>query len=362
MQTEHLSIKGLDYIELYVANAFQFVYFLKQGFGFNIIGYKEKASDSYDEVSYILEQGNIHLIITSAVTPSHFVSQHVYSHGDAVKDIAFEVEDAEYAFETAIKHGATVIRSPDYIQDKNGKIIKASVLTFGSTIHSFIQRDQTNIFYLPFYEMAQDSRDLGVGLNNIDHIAIALDYSTLDTWRKFYGTVFSFSVVQEEIVDTNNSGMNSIVMATKDNSIKFVFVEPRKGKIESQVETFIKKNKGPGVQHIAFHSNDIYKSMQALRNNGIEFLHIPQTYYEHLEERVNNIHDKLKDLNKLKILVDQDEKGHLFQAFTKPIHQRPTLFFEIIQRMGSEGFGKGNIRALFEAIEREQGQKGKNLE
>ncbi len=358
MKHQQLSIKRLDYIELYVANALQSIYFFKQGFGFQVIGYKEKSSEAPEEASYILKQGNIHIVITSALGPSHSINQYVHCHGDGIKDIAFEVEDAQYAFETTIKQGATPIRAPECIQDKNGKIIKASIQTFGDTQHSFIERDQTNTFYLPFYEMSSNYKNSEIGLTNIDHLAIALDYPTLDTWRKFYEEVFSFSLTQEEIVNTDNSGMNSIVMASKDNAIKFVFVEPRKGKTQSQIETFIEKYNGPGVQHIAFQANDIYKTIHTMRNNGIEFLHVPQTYYEHLEERVKNIHDKLKELYKLKILVDQDEKGYLFQAFTKPIHQRPTLFFEVIQRAGSEGFGKGNIKALFEAIEREQLKKG----
>lgn len=323
-----------------------------------MIGYKHGEEDLPSQTSFLLKQNDIHIILTSSSTPENAVSQYVHHHGDSISDIAFEVEDIESVFQKAIKNGAKKVQDPVEIYNKNGKIKKASINTFGDTIHTFIERfDQTN-FFLPNFIMTKNQVVVNqVGLQNIDHLAIAIKENHLKHWGDFYKNTFNFHQSHKEKVVTKLSGMDSLVMNSEDNSIKFVFVEPINGINKSQIADFLSYHNGEGVQHIAFITDDICQSVRKLRQNGVQFLPIPDQYYDNLLNRLINIDEPLSDLKDLQILADRDDKGYLLQVFTKPIDTRPTLFFEIIQRKKAEGFGKGNIEALFLAKEQEQLKK-----
>lgn len=333
----------------------QALYFYQTAFGFKLMGYKYNDEGIQDQTSFLLEQNNVHIILTSATTHGSLVANYIHYHGDSISDIAFEVEDIESVFIRAIKNGAKLIQEPVEVYDKNGKIKKASISTFGDTIHTFIERYDHSSYFLPNFITSENTTPFTpTGLQDIDHLAIAIEENHLTHWGEFYKKIFNFHESHREKVITKLSGMDSLVMNSEDNTIKFVFVEPINGTHKSQIADFLFHHNGAGVQHLAFLTDDICQSVRKLRQNGVQFLQIPDNYYDNLLNRLINMDENLADLRGLQILADRDDKGYLLQVFTKPINTRPTLFFEIIQRKKAEGFGKGNIEALFLAKEQEQ--------
>jgi 4-hydroxyphenylpyruvate dioxygenase len=356
---ESLPLKGFDYIEIYVGNASHAMHFYRTTFGFTPVAYKGLETNEGDHASFVMEQGDIRLILTAAISPDSAVAEHVRWHGDSVKDIAFAVDDAAHAFEFAVKRGARPVLEPTKIEDESGSITKATIATFGETVHSFIQREASAPTCWPtFLNLERMPPTRTAELNAIDHVAISVEQGELDTWINFYKEVMGFHQSHQEDVATNQSAMNSKVVQDSTGYVKFPIMEPAPGKRKSQIEEFIAFHRGAGAQHVALLSNDIVQTVGYLRENNIDFLRTPETYYKMLDSRVGKIEEDIADLRRNNILVDRDRWGYLLQVFTKPLQSRPTLFFEVIQRVGARGFGGGNIKALFEALEREQALRG----
>lgn len=357
---ESVLLRGFDYLEFYVGNAFQASHFYRNLYGFKPIAFAGLETGVRDRVSIVLEQNDIRLVLTTALTPDHPITRHVSLHGDDVRDIAFTVNDAESAYKAAIKNGAHSILPPTEFNDDAGYVVKATVAALGDTVHSFIQRDShsTEAFFPHFQTIENPPPSVATGLMTIDHIAISVEAHTLNRMVDFYHEVLSFHHSFSEDILTEYSSMNSKVVENSTGSIKFPLVEPARGRRMSQIEEYLTFHYGPGAQHVAFSSNDIIASVRALRANGNEFLRTPDTYYSVLQERIGQMDEDLDALRELNILVDRDEWGYLMQIFTKPVMTRPTIFTEVIQRKNARGFGAGNIKALFEAIERDQAKRG----
>lgn len=356
-----LQINGIDYVEFYVGNASQAAHFYRLAFGFTPVAAATLETGDREQTSFALKQNNISLILTSALSPQSPVAEHVKLHGDSVKDIAFTVADATQAFEEVVRRGARAVLQPTVYQANGGKIVKATVATCGDTVHSFIERQGVSTNHFPGCQPVvptQDSSTSPLALTAIDHVAICVERATLRHWFDFYIEVFGFHHSHQEDIVTENTAMNSGVVQNETGEVKFPIMEPAANKCQSQIEEYLTFHHGPGAQHIALLSSNIEQSVRALRNNGITFLDTPGEYYEALEGRIGKIDDDLDTLRELNILVDRDHWGILKQVFTKPLHDRPTAFMEIIERKGARGFGGGNIKALFEAIEREQARRG----
>lgn len=352
-------VKKIIYIEFYVGNANQAAYYYRTVFGLPPVSSSTLETGSRERVSYMLGRADIRIAVTSAIDPDSPISEHVKLHGDSVKDIAFEVDDAVTAFEESIKHSARPVMEPTRMECDDGVVIKATVGTFGQTVHSFIQREGAGESYLPGHRPLSVSPEINAGgLKSIDHIAIGVETGKLDQWVDFYTTALGFHQSHQEDVATEYSAMKSKVVQNSNGLVKFPVMEPVAGKRRSQIEEFLSFHKGAGAQHVALLTDDIIGSVRGLRANYLDFLETPGAYYDALEERVGSLGNKLEALRKENILVDRDEWGLLLQIFTKPVQSRPTLFFEIVQRLGARGFGGGNIRALFEALEREQARRG----
>lgn len=352
-----LGIIGIDYIEFYVGNLFQACFFYKNALGFTPIAHTENLIKN--ENSILLIQNNIYILLTSALTPYSAVAQHVNEHGDGIKDIALGVENAAFAFDTAIRDGATAILEPITIENNNCKIIKATIATFGDTYHSFIQRFEKTDNFLPSFRLYNHlPKNHGVGLKAIDHVAACIEQGSLLRWKDFYQNILGFHESHHENIHTGKSGMNSYALQATDIKPNFsvVLVEPTNGIKKSQIKEFLDFYKTAGVQHLAFLCDDIVYSIQTLLDNEISFLSIPSTYYDDLSKNldVTAIPINYEILKKNQILIDRDKNGYLLQKFSKVIQTRPTFFIELIQRFGSKGFGSGNIKALFQAIEKEQ--------
>lgn len=350
-------LQGIDYIELYVGNAQQAAHFYRTSFGFTLTAYAGPETGVRDWVSYVVEQGSIRLVFTSAIDGDHPIAQHVALHGDGVKDVAFNVTNTEQIFQLVVSAGAKTVAEPTTIEEERGQVQRATIAAFGDTVHSFIQRDAYAGTFLPkYHKITQQLPVTPVGFSEIDHVAICLEAGTLDQWAEFYRNALGFYQLHEENIETEHSAMNSKAVADSSGRIKFPMQEPapNKSKHKSQIEEYLSSHSGPGVQHIAVLTENIVESIRALRSNGIDFRKTPGTYYDMLPERVGAIKEDLEALRELNILVDRDEWGYLLQIFAKPVQSRPTLFAEIIQRDGARGFGSGNIKALFQSIEREQ--------
>jgi len=357
--SDFVSLKGFDYIELYVGNAHQAAHFYRTTFGFLPVAYAGLETGECDRVSFIMEQGQIRLVLTAATSPESQVAEHVRLHGDGIKDIAFVVDDAAHAFAVAVKRGAIPVLEPSVFENQDGRLIKATIAHCGQIAHSFIQRDDSLHAFFPNYRaITKASPALSTGLKSIDHIAISVERGTLDRWIDFYKNVLDFHQSHQEDIFTEYSAMRSVVVQNSNESIKFPIMEPAPGRRKSQIEEYLEFNRGPGAQHVAFLSSNIMETVRLLRENSIEFLLSPDTYYQMLEDRIGVIDEDINSLRELNILVDRDQCGYLLQIFSKPLQSRPTLFIEIIQRVGARGFGGGNIRALFEAVEREQAMRG----
>lgn len=354
-----IKLTGIEYLELYVGNVHQAAHFYRTAYGFTPIAAAGLETGRRDCVSVALEQNDIRLVLTGTLDSKNHIAAHVGSHGDGVKDIALGVNDAQEAFATLVKRGARPIMEPTVMEDDDGKVVKATVGTFGDTVHSLIQRNEYKGPFLPGYKRAREW-PLGaqLRLRTIDHLAICVEMGSLEQWVDFYKRVFDFRQSHQEDVETEYSAMNSRVMQDRTGTVKLPMMEPAEGSRRSQIEEFLMFYGGAGVQHIAFSSDDIIHSVRTLRSAGNEFLTPPATYYEMLKKRIGEISESLNDLRENNVLVDRDQWGYLMQIFTKPVESRPTLFLEIIQRKQARGFGGGNIRALFEAVEREQAQRG----
>ena len=352
-------LKGFDYLELYVGNARQAAHFYRTALGFTPIAHSGLETGVRDRASIVVQQNDIKLMLTSALTPDSPVAEHVKLHGDDVKDIAFTVGDAAMAFEVAVRNGAPAIMPPTVIEDSEGSITKATIGAFGDTVHSFIQRDGKGSSFFPTFQVIENSQPaVSSGLTSIDHVAVSVEPEQLNKLVDFYNRVLNFHHSFTEDIATNYSSMNSKVVENRSGLIKFPIVEPGPGKRKSQIEEYLAFHHGPGAQHIALISDDMLATVRALRANGNEFLVTPNSYYDMLSQRVGEIDEDIEELRELNILVDRDEWGYLMQIFTKPLLNRPTVFLEVIQRKRAKGFGSGNIKALFQAMEREQAVRG----
>ena len=356
---EVLNLKAIDHLEFYVGNARQAAFFYAQAFGFGVTAYAGLETGVRDRASYVVEQGSIRFVLTSALGPEGDIADHVLRHGDGVKDIALEVDDVEKAFAETTKRGALPVDEPHEVKDENGIVRRAAIATYGDTIHSFIDRSKYRGPFLPGYK-AMGKKTEGP-LLYIDHVVGNVSLGDMNKYVKYYADVMGFSQLihfDDKDISTEYSALMSKVMQGGEGRIKFPINEPAEGKRKSQIEEYLDFYRGPGVQHIALATGNIIETVSRLRDSGIPFLKVPHSYYEMLPERVGKIDENIGDLDKLGILVDRDEEGYLLQIFTKNIVDRPTVFFEVIQRKGSRGFGKGNFKALFEAIEREQEARG----
>ena len=355
-------INGTDFVELYVGNAKQSAIFYETAFGFRRVAYRGPETGCRDRASYVLQQDRIRLVLTTAIHPDHPIAHHVLLHGDGVKDLALWVDDVRDAFRKAVERGATPVQEPTVTRDPNGEAVTAAIRTYGETIHSLIERRNYRGVFLPGFEPAAGVyQPSPAGLKYIDHCVGNVELGRMNQWVAFYRDVLGFSQIisfDDKDISTEYSALMSKVMANGNGRIKFPINEPAEGRKKSQIDEYLEFYRGPGVQHIALATDDIISTVTRLREHGVEFLEVPSSYYDSVLDRVGTIDEKLDALRKLGILVDRDDEGYLLQIFTKPVQDRPTLFFEIIQRKGAKSFGKGNFKALFEAIEREQAKRG----
>jgi 4-hydroxyphenylpyruvate dioxygenase len=355
-------INGTDFIEFYVGNAKQTALFYQHCFGFDLIAYKGPETGSRDIVSYVLKQGKIRFVITSALQPEHEIQKHVALHGDGVKVLALWVDDATEAYHLAVNKGAESAFEPVTLEDKHGKVVLAGIKTYGETIHTLVQRNDYHGAFMPGFEpKTSEYKANNIGLQYVDHCVGNVELGDMNKWVSFYENVLGFKLLvtfDDKDISTEYTALMSKVVSNGNGFIKFPINEPANGRKKSQIEEYLDFYKGAGVQHIAVATNNILETVTQLRARGVEFLYVPDTYYETVMERVGKIDEDIEDLKKLNILVDRDEEGYLLQIFTKPVQDRPTVFYEIIQRHGAKSFGKGNFKALFEAIEREQELRG----
>jgi 4-hydroxyphenylpyruvate dioxygenase len=359
---DFLPLLGTDYVEFYVGNAKQAAHFYKTAFGFQSIAYCGLETGVRDRASYVLGQGKIRLVLTTPLTSDSPINKHLADHGDGVKVVALWVDDATKAFEETTKRGAKPYQEPKTENDSDGEVVTSGIYTYGETVHLFVERKNYKGVFLPgFKAWKSDYSPTEVGLQYIDHMVGNVGWGEMNTWVDYYAKVMGFVNLisfDDNDISTEYSALMSKVMSNGNGRVKFPINEPAEGKKKSQIEEYLDFYGGPGVQHIAVATNNIVETVTALKSRGVEFLTVPSSYYDELTERVGKIDEDIEPLRKLGILVDRDDEGYLLQIFTKPVEDRPTLFFEIIQRKGAQSFGKGNFKALFESIEREQELRG----
>ncbi len=360
---DFLPINGTDHVELYVGNAKQAAHFYKSAFGFKTVAYAGPETGMRDIASYVLQQGKIRLVLTTPLKSSNPISEHIFKHGDGVKILALWVDDAYKAYEDTVARGAKVYMEPKTLTDKNGEVRMSGIYTYGETVHLFVERKNYNGVFMPGYEpYTSDYNPEDTGLLYIDHCVGNVGWNRMNDTIKWYEDVMGFVNIlsfDDKQINTEYSALMSKVMSNNNGYVKFPINEPAEGKKKSQIEEYLDFYEGEGVQHIAIATNDIVKTVRALKSRGVEFLSAPpNAYYEDMQARVGKIDEDIAPLQELGILVDCDEEGYLLQIFTKPVEDRPTLFFEIIQRKGAQSFGAGNFKALFESIEREQAKRG----
>jgi 4-hydroxyphenylpyruvate dioxygenase len=357
-----VTLKRIDYVEFYVGNARQAAHFYCTAFGFTPIAYAGLETGVRDRCSFVLEQSNIRLVFTSALTPDSPIAKQVKLHGDGVHDIALLVDDARAAFKATVARGARPVLEPTITEEPEGHFVKATIASYGGDItHSFIERNNYTGFAPQYHSTQNPPPVTPTGLTDIDHIVINVESGRMEAWTDFYQTVMGFRQLEKfanDYTSTEYSAMRTKVLRNSTSRIKFAINEPAQGHHQSQIQEYIDFYRGPGVQHFAMITNDIITTVQHLRSNGVEFLHTPDTYYDNLHQRIGQIDEDINVLRDLKILIDRDDEGYLLQIFTKPLTARPTVFGEIIQRQGAQGFGQGNFKALFEAIELEQVARG----
>jgi 4-hydroxyphenylpyruvate dioxygenase len=361
--TDFLPLLGTDHIEFYVGNAKQAAYYYRAAFGFRLIAYSGPETGVRRRASYVVEQGKIRLVFTTALQPDDPIAEHVRRHGDGVHGIALGVNDAESAYRETVRRGARGVCEPSVFEDENGQVRVSAIALYGDTIHSFVERGAYRGVFLPGFAPVDgpDRVCRPAGLKHVDHMVANVELGEMNHWVEFYQRVMGFRLYQtfdDRDISTEYSALMSKVMANGNGWVKFPINEPARGRRKSQIEEYLEFYRGPGVQHIAMATDDIVATVSRLRDQGVEFLRAPQTYYEDLGRRIGRIDENISKLGELGILVDRDDEGYLLQIFTRPVEDRPTLFYEIIQRKGSRGFGKGNFKALFEAIEREQARRG----
>jgi len=359
---DFLPINGTDFVELYVGNAKQAAHFYKTAFGFQELAYKGLETGSRDRVSYVLIQDKIRLVLTSPFDPESEISHHIRKHGDGVKAIALWVDDATKAFKETTSRGAKPFFEPHVLKDKDGEVIQSAIHTYGETIHVFVERKNYHGLFMPGFEKWEtEYRPAPTGLKYIDHMVGNVELGDMNKWSAFYEQVMGFAnliTFDDKDISTEYTALMSKVMTNGNGRIKFPINEPAAGKKKSQVEEYLDFYSGPGCQHIAVATDDIVFTVSEMRKRGVEFLYVPGSYYDTVKDRVGIIEENMEVLKKWGIMVDRDEEGYLLQIFTKPVEDRPTLFFEIIQRKGAKSFGKGNFQALFESIEAEQARRG----
>ncbi|MBK6371826.1 MAG: 4-hydroxyphenylpyruvate dioxygenase [Saprospiraceae bacterium] len=362
VEKDLLPLNGTDHIEFYVGNAKQAAIYYQAAFGFEMVAYKGPETGVRDIVSYVLQQGKIRFVLTSALHADHEIAKHVALHGDGVKVLALWVDDAVASYELTVGRGAESVFEPVTLEDEFGKVIIASIKTYGETIHTFVQRSEYSGAFMPGFIAKNSLRKVeSLGLLFVDHCVGNVELGQMNNWVKYYEDVMGFKLLitfDDNDISTEYTALMSKVVSNGNGYVKFPINEPAMGKKKSQIEEYLDFYKTSGVQHIAVATNDIISTVDGLRNNGVEFLVVPNTYYEDLFERLGEIDEPIEELKRLNILVDRDDEGYLLQIFTKPVQDRPTVFFEIIQRKGATSFGKGNFKALFEAIEREQELRG----
>jgi len=360
---DFLPLHGTDHVEFYVGNAKQAAYFYRAAFGMQLIAYSGPETGMRDRASYVLQQGKIRLVLTTPLHPDNGIADHIRLHGDGVREIALEVDDAESAYNETTRRGARGVLEPSTFEDKHGSVRISAIAAYGDTVHGFVERRNYRGVFLPGFHPVEGADEIArpVGLKHIDHMVGNVGWGQMNAWVGFYRDIMGFQLYQhfdDKDISTEYSALMSKVMANGNGRVKFPINEPAVGKKKSQIEEYLEFYHGPGVQHIAMATDDIIATVSKLRAQGIDFLRVPTTYYEDLEKRCGKIDEPVDQLAELGILVDRDDEGYMLQIFTKPVEDRPTLFFEIIQRKGSRSFGKGNFKALFEAIEREQALRG----
>ena len=364
IETPHdtFPINGTDFVEFYVGNAKQVSHFYRTAFGFELVAYCGPETGVRDRCSYLLVQDKLRFVFTSPLGAKGEIAEHVLKHGDGVKDIAFWVEDARDAYAKAMERGAQSAYEPRVLKDEQGEVVMAGMRTYGDTIHSIVERRGYRGLFLPgFVPTSSPYKPASTGLKYVDHCVGNVELGKMNTWVEFYSRVLGFHnllTFDDKDISTEYSALMSKVMSNGNGRIKFPINEPAVGKKKSQIEEYLDFYGGPGVQHVAITTDDIISTVRDLVARGVEFLKTPTTYYDDLLDRVGKIDEDLEPLKELGILVDRDDEGYLLQIFTKPVQDRPTLFYEIIQRKGAKSFGKGNFRALFESIEREQAARG----
>jgi 4-hydroxyphenylpyruvate dioxygenase len=360
--TDFLPLNGTDYIEMYVGNARQSAHYFQTAFGFQPLAYAGLSTGLKDRESYVLIQDKIRLVLTTPLVANTEIGRHIDLHGDGVKAVALWVDDAKSAFEETTKRGAVPVFEPTEESDKNGSVVRSAIKTYGDTIHVFVERKAYQGIFLPnFVAWTPSYQPSELGLKYVDHMVGNVGWNEMNTWTAFYEKVMGFTQMvsfDDKDISTEYTALMSKVMSNGNGRIKFPINEPAEGKKKSQVEEYLDFYGGSGVQHIAVATDNILETVQGMMARGVEFLQVPSNYYDSLLERVGQIDEEIESLRALNILVDRDEEGYLLQIFTKPVVSRPTVFFEIIQRKGAKSFGKGNFKALFEAIEREQALRG----
>lgn len=362
MEKDFLPINGTDFVEFYVGNAKQAAFYYQTAFGFQPLAYNGLETGDKEKTSYVLRQGKVIFVFTTSLVPDSDISDHCKLHGDGVKYVALWVDNATKSFEETTKRGAKVYQKPTKYSDDNGEVIVSGIHTYGETIHLFVERKNYKGIFLPGFrkwEPAYKTED--VGFKFVDHMVGNVDWGQMNVWSKFYADVMGFTQLvsfDDKDISTEYTALMSKVMANDNMRIKFPINEPAKGRNKSQIEEYIDFYKGAGVQHVALATDNIIHTVGELRRRGVEFLYVPDSYYDTVSERVGEIKEDLNELKKLNILIDRDDEGYLLQIFTKPVEDRPTVFYEIIQREGALSFGKGNFKALFESIEKEQGNRG----
>ena len=359
---DFLPLLGTDFVEFYVGNAKQAAHYYKTAFGYQSLAYSGPETGDREKVSYVLKQDKVRLILTTALHPDHPIAQHTSFHGDGVKAIALTVNDARDAFHQTTSRGAKPFMEPKEMTDEHGTVVMSGIHIYGDTVHLFVERkNYTGIFLPGFRALTSAYNPAPVGLKYIDHCVGNVGWNEMNPWVKFYEDVMGFKNIlsfDDKQVSTEYSALMSKVMSSGNGFVKFPINEPAEGKKKSQIEEYLEFYRGEGVQHVAMATNDIVRTVRDLQSRGVEFLKVPTSYYDDLLDRVGAIDEDLEPLKELGILVDRDNEGYLLQLFTKPVEDRPTLFYEIIQRMGAKGFGAGNFKALFESIEREQEKRG----
>jgi 4-hydroxyphenylpyruvate dioxygenase len=359
-QNPPLPILDLDHIEFWVGNAKQAAAYYRNLFGFDQVGYRGPETGNKDSASYLLAQGSARLILTTGLGPDSPIARHAQTHGDGVRDLALKVPDARAAFAEAVHRGATPVQEPFEVTDSNGRVVRAAIAAYGETVHSLIQREGEFPGGMPGFEPAPLAGG-GAGLVRVDHVVGNVEEGRMNEWVEYYQRVFGlrhFLTFEDKDISTEFSSLRSKVMTSENGKFKTPINEPAPGRRRSQIQEYLDFYHGPGVQHVALLTGDILATIAELRRRGVEFLFVPDSYYDAIPQRVGAISEDLARVRELRILVDRDDQGYLLQLFTRPVEDRPTLFIEIIQRRGSQGFGKGNFQALFESIEREQARRG----